>query len=379
MSITIDMHPKSSFVRMKSFPPAAVFLLCMTVLSTSLLHAHAANGIVLWDTLSTTNGNLESRGNWRAIPTDLLVLEKIPAKASSDPGYYGRDYAFKGDAVVENEKLLAFFSGEKGGMILYTKTTEPNTLTLPTPKKTAEIIPMRDKEATAHLGIIRNAGDEVVLEVSFEEAATGGSRAVFSFDKTDIVGIKPAKEMQGVRVLAPIEYCILPGFVGDDLIFGPAERSDSDSISLLSENVLLALINGENTALTMTWPKANQKIQLACGNEQNGKKWFRSINFENDGESFYLAALAAPGIWHKENLNASFLEKDVAIKWKKPFPAKWQTELLETGTKTRFGFSESKREIWRGVPGSYNYPVWFDGETAFYHLSKKVPPKGESV
>jgi hypothetical protein len=31
------------------------------------------------------------------------------------------------------------------------------------------------------------------------------------------------------------------------------------------------------------------------------------------------------------------------------------------------------------VPGSYNYPVWFDGETAFSHLSKKVPPKGEAV
>jgi Rad3-related DNA helicase len=27
----------------------------------------------------------------------------------------------------------------------------------------------------------------------------------------------------------------------------------------------------------------------------------------------------------------------------------------------------------------YNYPVWFDGDSAFYYLSKKVPPKGESL
>ena len=25
------------------------------------------------------------------------------------------------------------------------------------------------------------------------------------------------------------------------------------------------------------------------------------------------------------------------------------------------------------------YPAWFDGEKSFYHLSKKVPPKGESL
>ena len=31
------------------------------------------------------------------------------------------------------------------------------------------------------------------------------------------------------------------------------------------------------------------------------------------------------------------------------------------------------------MPGSYDYPVWFDGDQAFYHLSKKVPPKGESL
>lgn len=31
------------------------------------------------------------------------------------------------------------------------------------------------------------------------------------------------------------------------------------------------------------------------------------------------------------------------------------------------------------MPGSYSYPVWFDGDTAFYHLSKKVPPKGASI
>jgi polyhydroxyalkanoate synthesis regulator phasin len=69
----------------------------------------------------------------------------------------------------------------------------------------------------------------------------------------------------------------------------------------------------------------------------------------------------------------------VAIKWQKPFAAKWKTQLYEGEVKTTFAFRGSPGEIWRGVPGSYNYPVWFKGEDAFYHLSKKVPPKGESL
>ena len=89
--------------------------------------------------------------------------------------------------------------------------------------------------------------------------------------------------------------------------------------------------------------------------------------------------MGAPGIWHREELKPSYLEKDTAIHWKRPFPAKWKTQLTEAGVKTTFTFRESKGQIWRGVPGSYNYPVWFNGDDAFYHLSKKVPPQGESL
>jgi hypothetical protein len=76
----------------------------------------------------------------------------------------------------------------------------------------------------------------------------------------------------------------------------------------------------------------------------------------------------------------SYLERDVAINWKRPFPAKWVTQLSEAGVKTTFKFRESKlKRIWRGVIGSYIYPVWFNGDNAFYRLGKKIPPKGESI
>src|SRR5262249_50001298 len=78
-------------------------------------------------------------------------------------------------------------------------------------------------------------------------------------------------------------------------------------------------------------------------------------------------------------LPSSYLEKDVASAWQRPFPAKWKTQLSEAGVKTTFTFRPAKGQVWRGVPGSYDYPVWFTEDRAFYHLSKKVPPGGESL
>ncbi|MBI2948662.1 MAG: hypothetical protein HYY23_13545, partial [Verrucomicrobia bacterium] len=149
--------------------------------------------------------------------------------------------------------------------------------------------------------------------------------------------------------------------------------------SVPSENIFLALLKGEDSVLVITWPKGKQQMKLGLGGEQSGKRLVESINFDHDGQSFCLAALNAPGIWHREELKPAHLEKDMASPWKKPFPARWKTQLSEAGVKTTFAFRESKGQIWRGVPGSYNYPVWFKGDDAFFHLSKKVPPKGEAL
>jgi hypothetical protein len=67
------------------------------------------------------------------------------------------------------------------------------------------------------------------------------------------------------------------------------------------------------------------------------------------------------------------------LNWTKPFPAKWETQLSEAGVKTRFAFHDAKGTVWRGVPGSYDYPVWFEGGDAMAHLSKKVPPRGDAL
>ncbi len=356
----------------------AVVLLLVTSprMSVAQGKVEAANAVI-WDTQSpfADTVDIRDRTNWRPVPADLLTLEANPSAASSDPGYYGREYSFNGDAIVENEHLTAVFWSRKGKVIIYPKVHAG--------QMKIEFVPLQLKRTPASITcckILQNTGDEAALEVSFSgEAARENVSAIFSFSKTEIVEIKPAENTKGISLSGPIEYGIVPDFIGDDLIFDAREYPSVNTLSIASENLFLGLLKGENSMLVVTWPKGKQQMRLALEDGQGQARLIKSVDFDNDGQSIYLAILDAPGIWHKEQLQPSYLEKDVAINWKSPFPAKWVTQLYEADVKTTFTFRESKGNIWRGVAGSYVYPVWFSGQDTFYHLSKKILPKEESL
>jgi hypothetical protein len=128
----------------------------------------------------------------------------------------------------------------------------------------------------------------------------------------------------------------------------------------------------------ITWA-GNAQLTLIPNEAKGDRPVFDRIDVRTGGENIQVAALEAPGIWHRETLKPEFLEKDVELKWKPPFSAKWKTHLIEADTLTTFAFRDSKAQIWRGVPGSYDYPVWFDGDRTFIRLGKKIPPRGESI
>jgi hypothetical protein len=347
-----------------------------------------SRNLVLWDTLSPVGDRLkpEDRSGWKAVPNDLLRLEKDPFKASSDPGYYGRDYSFAGDAVVETPGLTVVFGSAKGSVTLYSKPDssgkdKDSEAADWASSKIVEVSPIRAENGSStisHVEVLRNADDEIVLKVSFSPPGSPKVAGIFSFDRTGIVEVKPSEQMKHVRLASPIDYGVVPSFVGDDLIYGAVDRATTNVLSLPAENMFLGLLPGESKELVVTWPKGKQRVSLRLG-EENGKSLIQSIDLDNDAQSFYVAAITAPGIWHKEALAPDYLEKDVRIRWKSPFPARWKTQLYEEDLKTTFVFRDFKGGIWRGVPGSYDYPAWFSGDDAFYHFSKKVPPKGESL
>ena len=355
-------------------------------LLTLQARAVAETRVVIWDTGSRLESADDAalRTGWTAVPTELFALEADPAKASSDPGYYGRDYAFRGDAVVENEAVSVVCLSGTGRVVIYAKravgaqgTASPAKLG----RRILEFSPLlADSHAASirHVEILRNAGDDAALTVTFLAPGSADSSVDFVLDRTGIVEVRPGENLKRVAMHSAIEYGVVPGFIGDDLIYGGSDYQALDTLSVPAENLFVGLLQGADAELVMTWPEGQQQMQLHLAEEQ-GQRLIESIEFAPAGQSFYLAGLAVPGIWHKQILAPSYLEKDIAIQWQRPFPAKWKTQLVESNLKTTFAFRAAKGDVWRGVAGSYHYPVWFEGNEAFYHLSKKVPPKGESL
>ncbi len=366
----------------------------------SLQGAGATNQVTLWDTVerSTEPGPRAAvdRAQWKRVPTELFSFESDPAKASSDPGYYGRDYTFKGDVVVENSTLTAVFSSARGRVALYSKpgavpdvgSDSGSAGSVSTAGLGALVwefspwVAASESGTLRHCEVLRNAGDEVVLEATFTgRAGKAAAETVvgFAFGKDGIVEFKPGDALRGIRLICPLDYAVVPGFIGDDLIFKPADYPGADTLTLPAESLFVGLLQGEGSQLALTWPKGPQQLKLKLGNDPHGRRMIESLEFHPAGQRFYLSALSAPGIWHREELKAAHLEKDVALTWTPPFPAKWKTQLTESSVKTTFALRDTKGQIWRGVPGSYEYPAWIEGGQVFFHLGKKVPPKGESV
>ncbi len=315
--------------------------------------------IQIWDTLSPFLNQIDVRdkADWRIVPAGT-----------------GREYRSKGDIVLENKYLTAVFLSKTGKVVIYSESG----------KKRVELIPLQLRGKIANITsckVFWDTDDKATVEAHFSaKGMDKTSSAVFSFSNKEIIEIKPAENMSGISLLSPMELAIVPSFIGDDLIFDPGDHSSVKMLHIPSENLFLGLLRGEDGMLVITWPEGKQEMRLVLDNKVRRGRLFESLDFENDGKSLHLAVLDAPGIWHKEKLKRPYLEKDVAIDWKRPFPAKWITQLYEDGVKTTFRFRESrKKRLWRGGVGSYHYPVWFNGKNAFYHLSKKIPPEGESL
>ncbi len=368
----------------------ALLLLCGSVVFAAIVQpARAMPNVLLWDTSAplTDTPTANNRANWKAVPRDLLDLEADPPKAKSDPGYYGREYAFKGDAVVETRSLTAVFWSAKGRVVIYAKSaagitgvgTEGNHSLGP---KLAEIYPLEDNTkpmTIRRLSVLRNSGDQLALEAGFAAEGTPEVSEVLVFDRSEVIEIKPSGTSQRIGLSGEVAYGIVPSFIGDDLVYSASDYPDAKALSIPAENCFIGFLRGENSELVMTWPSAKQRMTLHAGNQPANERLIESINFASNGQSLYLGMLSAPGIWHKEALKPGYLEKDITLEWKRPFAARWKTQLVEAGVKTTFNFRSAKQEVWRGVPGSYTYPVWFEGDAACYHLSKKVPPQGDSL
>jgi hypothetical protein len=195
---------------------ALVFLCGSLVAAATIQPAQAAPNVVLWDTTAplAETFTAANRTTWKAVPRDLLDLEANPPEAKSDPGYYGREYAFKGDAVVETRSLAAVFWSAKGRVVIYARgaTGVSGGGMRDNPSLGAKLVEVYPLEATAkpmtirRLSVLRNTGDELVLEAGFSAAGALDVSELFVFDRSEVVEIKPAGNSKRIGLSGAIAY-----------------------------------------------------------------------------------------------------------------------------------------------------------------------------
>jgi hypothetical protein len=327
-------------------PAALVFVLCASVISAS-----AGTNVVVFD-------------NGHEVPSNLMRLEKDPLKSASDPGYYGREFVFSDEPSITNRVYGLKFL-KNGSVVLNVRRDHCVGIIVP---NVAGLV--------KRFELVRNSADEAVLAAHF----ANGQRVTYTVGENEILEIDTSTSVKDVTFKFGLQHAIIPSFGADDLIYHPGEDTSTDRISIPAENILIGLNKGpegENSEVVFTWP-TKQGVRLKKQTAKDSA-YFSELQIDSGGEPIFLAAMSAPGIWHREKLTAEFLEKDKTIEWKPPFMAKWQTQLVEGNEKTTYAFRHAKGTVWRGVAGSYNYPVWFEGDKANFSLSKKVPPKGEAV
>jgi hypothetical protein len=160
--------------------------LAITAGLVAIQRSEAAGNIAVWDTGSrlANLSDAENRTPGNPCPADLFALEAEPLKAASDPGYYGLEYSFKGDAVVENRNLVAVFSSARGRVAIYSKAAAQDNTGLGKRSWNSLRCKQRPQPVTiSRCEILHNAGDEVVVEFSFPSKGPRTMSAVLSFGK----------------------------------------------------------------------------------------------------------------------------------------------------------------------------------------------------
>ena len=302
---------------------------------------------------------------WPALSAYSLAQSKTSA-----PSGWDND----GRLVVENKKITAVFDREDGTLLVYMKSQSGN-------KGSMRIAPFSSQDRKADkivsCKILESGGGRSAVEVSFS-AGRMEIRASLFFGEDGAIEIKPVKNLKGISIVSAMEYVVVPSRIMDDLIYDPKKFPAESELYLPSEQMFMGLLEGGDGILVCTWPGGSQKMKLLLepGKTQDGM--FKSFDIELDDKSAWFGILAAPGIWHAEELLPSYLEKDVGIEWERPFAAKWKTHLVEDGgVETAYSFRDKKETSWRAGLGTILYPVWFQDERAFFHLSKKFPPVGQ--
>ncbi|HUT35325.1 MAG TPA: hypothetical protein VNE39_17695 [Planctomycetota bacterium] len=308
---------------------------------------------VLWDTRRVADGgevDLGGKKGWELVS---------PGTAA---------HALEGDVVVENERIAVVFCRRSAGPLVCPK---------PVPQQGTDrvrLVPIAPGgQQTTSLGQIvvrKNSEDEVALEVSTRTQSGQEIRTTYSLARGRVfIECRPVQNAGRIRVEAATRFAVLPDFFGADMVFDPRSYSRPRLI-VPSENFVLNLLEGENTIAMSVWPTGSQEAELVLAGAKEERR-IGATEIAFDGKSVYVALLHSPGIWHEHRLREPYADRDVALGWKRPFPAKWRANFCAQRRSDSWDFHDRRGDTWMYLYQEMVWPCWFDGDNGLVRLSRR--------
>ena len=283
-------------------------------------------------------------------------------------------HAFKGDAVLMNDRLACVLRRGAAGAALY-------TLGAGGAARRAELVPTGGAEAgkLSSVAVKELSPAGGVLAATF---AAAGKALTVRFELKmgqPFIQAENAGGAEGLRVEAPCRFAVLPDFFADDIVIDAADLA-VDAAELPGDNFMLHLLPG-GEAIVMTVRKtSDEDIRVRLAGQGAARQLTGSeLRFGKENK-MWVGVMSAPAIWSSVEIAKEQAGRELALDWRQPFPAQWRIDWRRAGDRLSdswemiaeqadgsfikqgiFGEAETlepSRHRWTTVLGNFSYPAW---------------------
>ena len=246
------------------------------------------------------------------------------------------DHAFRGDAVLLNDRLAVVLRVKGPGAEVYSlgdgRFINRAVLTALPEADTATTV-----TGMASISIVENSPASVVIEAACE-TSVGGKKSSATFGITTgqrIVEMCPGSGADRIFAWYRPRWVVVPDFFGHDMVFDPRALT-STRFGLPTENFSLGLIQGKNAMMMCVWQSGRRRSYLIPPSEAADQT---VSGYEIDGvedEPVWFAFFEGTSLWHQEHVAAGHL----SLKFQPPFEGRWRADLVRPdGVAQSYSFS----------------------------------------
>jgi hypothetical protein len=343
----------------RSLTPFALFALFAVTPAFALAEEAADPSVRLFDTGAAVTGlltdkELTARAGWTLVPENDVT------------------HAFKGAAVVMNDRLAAAFRPDGPGGELYSKTDKgwrERALLWWVPcylhyEPTVRLVSIHIKENTA---------GAVTVQGEFKAGPGGIPASTYRLTAGQpLIELRPCELGPGAAWLrCRASSVVVPDFFGDDMVFRAADLG-ADRTRLPTEGCLLNLLPEKDAIVMYSW-RPRYYWTEALKLQEPGSVQLIGVGPGGDpDERFWVAFLEGQNLWHERPVQFADEGTTVALDWKPPFAAKWRADLVRPDHTADSWFFRSADET---DPLAAESPCRLDGDRATVQIPPPAKPQ----